>query len=126
MNQSIRHAALAAIALFAVTPAMADSDVVEPAEANADTPVAAQESAEATPEKKAPVERKIVFESKPKLTFEQKLARYNENKTYGEQVTCSIERITGSHRKEVVCMTNADREEYRDAARFWFQRAGGQ
>lgn len=119
----IQGAVLVLGLLLALPTAMAANDgapaadKAAPAETPAETTATASED---TTEADAPVQRRIVFQSKESLTFKQKIQIYNRSKDQAEQLYCREDRPTGSHRKRMRCVTNETRQLEEDSARLFF------
>ena len=60
---------------------------------------------------------KFTDEEKQNMTVEEKLAIYNAHVVEREKLTCSYERVTGSHIKVARCFTANELHEQREAAR---------
>ncbi len=82
--------------------------------------LALQEAAGATSEKvttETPVKRTVRFESKEAQAFKHKLEIYNRAKANSDRLYCREDRMTGSHRKKMRCVTYQMKQQEEDAAR---------
>ncbi len=88
---------------------------------------AAQEAAGAKADKAAqetPVKRSTVrFVSPEAQTFKHKLEVYNRAKASADRLYCREDRMTGSHRKKMRCVTYETKQLEEDAARAFFRYA---
>lgn len=69
----------------------------------------------------SPVVRTIKFQSDETITFKQRLEIYNRAKAADEKLHCREDRMTGSHRKKMRCITMANKQLEEDAARAFFR-----
>lgn len=114
-----RFSAALLLALVCASPeALAAGDGTTPATTTSDTAEATQ--SKAAEKSAAPVRRKVVFQPKASASFKHKLQIYNRSKDHAEQLYCREDRVTGSHRKRMRCVTNEERQMEEDAARLFF------
>jgi hypothetical protein len=73
------------------------------------------------PASTAPVNRTIKFEKGETITFRQRLEIYNRAKPDSDKLHCREDRMTGSHRKKMRCVTLATKRLEEDAARAFFR-----
>lgn len=123
-TSSIAAALLLSLAMTGPA-ALAASDGATPAqEDSASQTVTAPVQEAAGAKDAAPVQRKIVFQSRESLSFKQKIQIYNRTKDKAEQLYCREDRMTGSHRKRMRCVTNETRQLEEDSARLFFDSLG--
>ncbi|MEO1574525.1 MAG: hypothetical protein AAFU65_06145 [Pseudomonadota bacterium] len=122
-TSTLAAAVLLSLALGAPM-AQAASDGATPAQDDAQTTVKQDTAEPAAKADAAPVQRKIVFQSQESLSFKQKIQIYNRSKDEAEQLYCREDRMTGSHRKRMRCVTNETRQLEEDSARLFFDSLG--
>ena len=121
MMNTIRAASrlAAAVALLGMVPvSMAADDETSAPEQGVS---AASDATSSETAAEPPVKRRFVFQSQESMSFKQKIQIYNRSKDHAEQLYCREDRMTGSHRKRMRCVTNEVRQLEEDSARLFFE-----